>query len=94
MDNYNYFLFGRYFHKKKTKLPEIINLSETLDHIDSTPQYTVVNLNPDILRVAEDIDFHELHDRLILATAKWLGVSVISSDRKFAAVEGVEVVWD
>ena len=71
-----------------------INLVETLDHIDSTPQYTVVNLNPDILRVAEDIDFYELHDRLILATAKWLGVSVISSDGKFVAVEGIEVVWD
>lgn len=71
-----------------------ISLAETLDHIESTPQYTVVNLNPDILRVAEGIDFYELHDRLILATAKWLGVSVISSDGKFAVVEGVEVVWD
>ncbi len=70
-----------------------INLSETLDHIESTPQYAIVNLNPDILRVAEDIDFYELHDRLILATAKWLEVSGISSDGKFAAVEGVEVVW-
>ncbi|MCW5213058.1 hypothetical protein VU04_09130 [Desulfobulbus sp. TB] len=43
--------------------------------------------------IAEDIDFYALHDRLILATAKWLEVSVISSDGKFAAVEGIEVVW-
>jgi predicted nucleic acid-binding protein len=65
-----------------------------LDHIESAPQYAIVNLNPDILRVSEGIDFYELHDRLILATAKWLGVSVVSSDGKFAAVEGIEVVWD
>jgi predicted nucleic acid-binding protein len=71
-----------------------INLSETMDRIESSPQYTVVNLNPDILRVAEGIDFYELHDRLILAAAKWLGIRIISSDSKFASVEGIEVVWD
>ena len=71
-----------------------ISLSATLDIIESSAKYTVVNLNPEILRVAEGIDFYELHDRLILATATWLGVRVISSDNKFADVEGIEVVWD
>jgi predicted nucleic acid-binding protein len=51
-------------------------------------------LSPDILRVAETIEFHELHDRLILATAKWLGVKIISSDSEFRKVEGIEVLWD
>ncbi|CAK8721337.1 PIN domain-containing protein [Candidatus Electrothrix gigas] len=71
-----------------------INLSETLYRIESSPQYTVVNLNSDILRVAEAVDFYELHDRLILAAAKWLGISIISSDSKFDGVEGIEIVWD
>ena len=71
-----------------------ISFSETLNFIESSSKYTVVNLNPDILRVAECIDFYELHDRLILATAKWLGVKVISSDRKFTDVKGIEVIWD
>lgn len=71
-----------------------INLAETLDMVASSSRYMIVDLSPDILRVAAAIDFHELHDRLILATAKWLGIKVISSDAAFSEVEGIEVVWD
>jgi len=71
-----------------------INLTESLDIIESSSRYIIVNLNPEILRVAENTEFYELHDRLILATAKWLDVKVISSDSKFGNIEGIEVVWD
>jgi predicted nucleic acid-binding protein len=70
-----------------------INLTETLDRIEASSKYTIVDLNPDILRVAESIDFYELHDRLILATAKWLGIKVISSDREFGKVKDIETIW-
>jgi PIN domain nuclease of toxin-antitoxin system len=49
-----------------------IDLQETLDMIESSAKYTIVDLTPKILKVAETIEFYELHDRLILATAKWL----------------------
>ncbi|HLF88831.1 MAG TPA: PIN domain-containing protein [Anaerolineales bacterium] len=71
-----------------------INLSKTLDLIQASSQYSVIDLNPEILQVAETIDFPELHDRLILATAKWLGIGIISSDREFDKVSGIEVIWD
>ncbi len=71
-----------------------IDLAETLDLIASSSKYAVVDLNPEILRVAQSVLFFEPHDRLILATAKWLGLKVLSSDAAFAHVEGVEVVWD
>jgi predicted nucleic acid-binding protein len=71
-----------------------ISLRETLDHIESSSKYTVVDLNADVLRVAETISFYELHDRLILATGKWLQIPVISSDREFGQIEGIEVVWE
>ncbi len=71
-----------------------INLTETLEIIESSSKYTIANLNPDILRVAETTPFYELHDRLILATAKWLGIRIVSSDGKFDRVAGIEVVWD
>lgn len=38
--------------------------------------------------------FYELHDRMILATAKWLDIPIISSDKKFADVDGIKVIWD
>lgn len=71
-----------------------INLSETLEIIDQFSNYIIVDLNSDILTVAESIVFYELHDRLILATSKWLGIKIISSDTAFSSVNGIEVVWD
>jgi len=71
-----------------------INLQETLDVIESSAKYSIVDLTPKILTIAETINFHELHDRLILATAKWLEIKIISSDSKFSQVEGIEVIWN
>ncbi len=71
-----------------------INLNETLEIIDSLSNYIIIDLNSDILSVAEGIAFYELHDRLILATSKWLGIKIISSDTAFSNVKGIEVVWD
>lgn len=71
-----------------------ISLGEALDNIESSSKYTIVDLNADVLRVAETISFYELHDRLILATAKWLQIPIISSDGEFSKIEGIEVVWE
>ncbi|MGH7493803.1 MAG: type II toxin-antitoxin system VapC family toxin [bacterium] len=71
-----------------------ISLEETLSLMESSAKYSVIDLSTDILLVAETIDFYELHDRLILATAKWLGVNIISSDNEFKKVEGIQVVWE
>lgn len=71
-----------------------ISLSETLNLIEASSKYTIANLNSDIIRIAENNYFFELHDRLILATAKWLGIKIISSDNQFDTVEGINVIWD
>lgn len=70
-----------------------INLSETIERIDTSSKYTVVNLIPEILQVAETVIFPELHDRLILATAKWLNVPIISSDEAFETISDIMVIW-
>lgn len=71
-----------------------LSLKETLDTIDASSKYTIVNLNPDILKVAESLYFNELHDRLILATAKWLDIPLISSDSKFKNIFDIKMIWD
>jgi predicted nucleic acid-binding protein len=71
-----------------------IHLTETIERIDSSSKYAVINLSPDILRVAETIAFRELHDRLILATTKWLDISIMSSDEAFEDVPGIDVIWE
>ncbi len=71
-----------------------VDLGETLEMLEASECYSVVDLNTEILKVTEALEFRELHDRLILATAKWLGAPVLSSDREFREVEGIRVVWD
>lgn len=71
-----------------------IDLQGTLNRIESSSKYMIINLVPEILRVAQTIQFYELHDRLILATAKWLDIPVIFSDSKFENVSGIRVIWD
>ncbi|MDT3739136.1 MAG: PIN domain-containing protein [Candidatus Kapabacteria bacterium] len=56
--------------------------------------YKIVDLNTDIIVTASRIKFYELHDRMILAAAKWLDVPILSSDKKFSEVEGIEVIWN
>jgi PIN domain nuclease of toxin-antitoxin system len=71
-----------------------IDLSQTLDLIDSSAHYLIIDLNRDVLKVAETLCFDELHDRLILATARWLDIPIISSDHKFTKIADIEVIWD
>ncbi len=77
---------------EKNRIP--IDLAEALERLEASECYAVVDLNAEILKVAEAIEFRELHDRLILATAKWFGVAVLSSDHEFQQVDDIEVVWD
>nr|VFK79762.1 MAG: Predicted nucleic acid-binding protein, contains PIN domain [Candidatus Kentron sp. SD] len=70
-----------------------IDLGQTLEWIEASPKYAMVDLNADILRVAQTISFGELHDRLILATTKWLGIPILSSDKAFENVQGIQVIW-
>jgi len=39
------------------------------------------------------VNFYELHDRLILATAKHLQIPVISSDKKFKKLKDINTIW-
>lgn len=71
-----------------------IDLQQTLDLINASNCYNIVNLTPEILRTAETINFYELHDRLILATAKWLDIPIVSSDSLFPQVPDITVIWD
>jgi PIN domain nuclease of toxin-antitoxin system len=71
-----------------------IDLKDTLDRIKKSSLYYIVDLTPQIIEMALEIDFYELHDRMILATAKWLDIPIISSDSKFKSVPGIVSIWD
>lgn len=77
---------------EKKRIP--ITLNETVEKIQLSTIYEVIDLSTEIVLTAQTVEFYELHDRLILATAKYLGVPIISSDTKFSDVEGIQTIWE
>lgn len=71
-----------------------ISLNDTFSQIESSSIYSTIDLTPEILKTAEFTAFGELHDRLILSTAKWLDIPIISSDQSFEGIEGIQVIWN
>ena len=71
-----------------------LTLRETLETIDLSANYIIADLTSEILQVAETVVFRDLHDRLILSTAKFFGIPIISSDEEFTSIQGINVIWD
>ena len=75
---------------KRIDLP----LNELIDHVQSSTNYTIMPVDTDVVQAAVDVDdVPELHDRIIVATAKYLGVPILSSDEVITASEHVEAIW-
>ena len=70
-----------------------ISLPNTLSLIHQKPCYQVAELSADIVVAASKIKFYELHDRLILATAKHLNLDILSSDLCFDELEKFKRIW-
>jgi len=68
-------------------------VEKTIKEISASSIYRIINLSPEIILTAKSIKFYELHDRMILATAKFLDVPVISPDKKFKSVNGIKTIW-
>ncbi len=71
-----------------------IDLDDTIKKIEKSSLYRIIDLTTEILLIASDIKFNEIHDRLILASAKWLDIPVISSDKKFNEIRDIQVIWE
>lgn len=71
-----------------------IDLAETQAMIGNSTNYSVVDLTPDIVVHAGNVQFPELHDRLIIATADYLKIPILTSDKKIREIGSVEAIWD
>ena len=71
----------------------MINLGETLDIIDDSANYSVVDLTTEIVKFAEKVAFPEIFDRLIMSTAQYFNVPILTSDRAIRTSGLVEAIW-
>ena len=74
----------------KTPMP----FQDVLSRIEQSDNYEIVALNLQVLKAACEIQAGlEMHDRFITATAKVLGLPLITKDKEITAAGIVEVVW-
>lgn len=71
-----------------------ISLPNAIKKIESSSNYHIIDLTSEILITASRIRFPELHDRLIIATARYLDIPIISSDTSFKQIDKLTVIWD
>jgi predicted nucleic acid-binding protein len=76
---------------EKKRIP--LNLREVRKLINGGDNYRIVDLGPDIVETASGIKGLEIFDRLIVGTAKLLGVPLVTSDKEIKEKGGVQVVW-
>ncbi|MCL0037723.1 PIN domain-containing protein [Thermodesulfovibrionales bacterium] len=70
-----------------------ISLEKTLEKIKGSENYSVISLTAQIVKLAESIDFPEIFDRLIISTAKYLKIPILTCDKKISSVNFIETVW-
>ena len=70
-----------------------VNLEESLDMIQESANYSIVDLTPPIVRLAEKIQYPEIFDRLIISTAQYLDVPLITSDKGIRESGIIETIW-
>ncbi|MBI4788556.1 MAG: PIN domain-containing protein [Chloroflexi bacterium] len=69
-------------------------LSELVHRVTGSPNYTFVPVGVGIVLTAQEVDdVPELHDRILVATAEWLHVPLITSDGVLAKSTHVQTVW-
>lgn len=77
---------------EKEKIP--VNFSGVKSEITESDNYHVIDLNIEIVETARKIGGLELHDRLIVATADYLGVPILTSDQMIRDSGSIESIWD
>lgn len=71
-----------------------VSLADLQQHISKYPSYRFEPLTMDVIEASLPMtDIPELHDRLIAATGRLLGIPVITNDPDITASTFVDVVW-
>ena len=71
-----------------------LTFSETLARLEEYDNFEIVSLDIDTLRVANNISADlEMHDKLIVATALYLGIPLITKDEQIREADIVNIIW-
>ena len=69
-------------------------MSQTLTRSEKYENFEIAPLDVDIFKTADNItEDLEMHDRLIVATALYLGASLITRDESVRKAKIVKTIW-
>ena len=71
-----------------------LNFDDILAKIGESSNFLIVPFNLDIIKILPKINIKELHDKIIVSTAKFLNATLITKDRKIRDSKIVETVWN
>ena len=71
-----------------------VSLSELVSMVSYSRNYEIVPMNSDVILAAIGIDdVPELHDRIIVATARCLGIPILTGDQVITASHHAQTLW-
>ena len=71
-----------------------IDYEELIDKIEENSSFEIYPLDINVLRMLKDVpNIYELHDKIIVATAKLLDAKVITKDVDIQNSKLVETIW-
>ena len=70
-----------------------VNLAQFTDRISVSTNYRFIDIDLAVITEAQYVRGLELHDRLIVSTARVLGLPLITCDEKITKSGLVEVIW-
>lgn len=71
-----------------------VRVDDLIELMANSAHYEIVPVNADIVSTATAIhDVPELHDRIIVASAKWLHVPILTSDAVVSRSDHVRTIW-
>ncbi len=77
---------------EKNRIPlDFRDAKNRIRHVDN---YKMIDLDMDIVEISKTVQGLELHDRLIVATALFLNVPILTSDQVIKDAGVVSVIWD
>jgi predicted nucleic acid-binding protein len=71
-----------------------VRLDELIEYVSGSVNYEIVPVNADVVLAAAEVDdVPELHDRIIVGTAKWLRVPILTGDGIISESRHVQTIW-
>jgi predicted nucleic acid-binding protein len=71
-----------------------VRLDELIEFVMGSANYEIVPVNADVVLASAGVDdVPELQDRILVGTAKWLGVPILTGDRVIRASRHIQTIW-